>query len=322
MRLARVLGAVGRILITAGTLILLFVVYQLWGTGIRTAQAQNRLEDEFEQKIEEFESSTTTTERDDGPTTTTDPEKPANGPDEAIDQEVPIPPDGESIAHIRIPAIDVDWIVVQGVGLEYLQDGPGHYVETPMPGQEGNVAIAGHRTTYGAPFHRLDELQEGDHIFIDTWYGKWRYDVLQAEGADAAHLIVTPDQTEVLADFGDNRLTLTACHPKYSAAQRIVVVAKMFEGEGAQKALPAPKLTPEQQKKRERALEQDIGETDAARWPAIAWFLACAAIWIAAWLIGRWWGHKWPAYFIGLPFFLVALFFFFEEFSRLLPADY
>ena len=89
---------------------------------------------------------------------------------------------------------------------------------TPLPGQKGNAAIAGHRTTYGAPFNRIDELEPGDEILIDAPYGQFRYEV-------RATTIVSPSAGEVLEDKGDNRLTLTSCNPKYSARQRIVVTA-------------------------------------------------------------------------------------------------
>jgi sortase A len=217
-------------------------------------------------------------------------------------------PEGEPAAHIRIPAIGVDKIVVEGVALPDLKKGPGHYPETPLPGQEGNAAIAGHRTTYGAPFNRLDELVAGDEITIETVQGEFTYLVTE-------QLIVKPSQVEVLEDKGDNRLTLTACHPKYSARERIVVVALLAPDEVA---VPRPPRGEE-----EAALPalDDIDGEGAPAWPAILLGLLCAAIWVLAWLIGRQW-RKWPSYAVGLPFFMVALFFFFEEFSRLLPSSY
>jgi sortase A len=167
MRLAKVLGAVGRTFITAGVLILLFVAYQLWGTGIRTAQAQNRLEDDFAQVLQQAETSTTSTTE---TTVTTSPDDPTT-----TETVPPIPPvpEGEATARIQIPAIGVDKIVVEGISLQDLKKGPGHYPETPLPGQEGNAAIAGHRTTYGAPFHRLDELEPGDEITVTTVQGEF-----------------------------------------------------------------------------------------------------------------------------------------------------
>ena len=216
MRLARLLGAVGRICITAGVLILLFVAYQLWGTGIRTAQAQNQLEDEFEAVLEEAADTTTST------TATTEP----GDPPTTTQPVLPIEPaaEGEATARIRIPAIGVDKVVVEGVTLADLKKGPGHYPETPLPGQEGNAAIAGHRTTYGAPFHRLDELTPGDEIIVTTVQGEFTYEVTETH-------IVSPTQVDVLEDKGDNRLTLSACHPKYSARERIIVVSQLAEDE-------------------------------------------------------------------------------------------
>jgi sortase A len=308
MRLATVLGAIGRACIPAGVLILLFVTYQLWGTGIREAQAQNRLEDEFEERIADLDGS-------DGagpPTTAPD----GGGTPTTVGPPPPPPADGDAMAHIRIPAIDVDKIVVEGVTVSDLKRGPGHYPDSPLPGQPGNAAIAGHRTTYGAPFNRIDELETGDEILITTLQGSFTYEVRE-------QLIVAPDQVEVLDDFGDDRLTLTACHPKYSARQRIVVVAAL-QGEAA----PAPATPPSAGTDSQddgsdagRTIDAGLGGERASAWPAVMLGVACALIWIAAWLLGKLW-RKWPAYAVGLPVFLVVLFFFFENFSRLLPANF
>jgi sortase A len=305
MRLARVLGAVGRTFITAGVLILLFVAYQLWGTGIRTAQAQNRLEDDFAAALEAAEPPTSTT------TSTTAPPESSTSTTvapETVPTVAPVP-EGEATARIQIPAIGVDKIVVEGVSLADLKKGPGHYPETPLPGQEGNAAIAGHRTTYGAPFHRLDELQPGDEITVTTVQGEFTYEVAET-------LIVSPTQVDVLDDKGDNRLTLSACHPKYSARQRIIVVSKLAADEQ-----PLPRTTRSLDEAPPTTTLDDIDGEGAPAWPAIALGALCAAIWLLAWMVGRRW-RKWPAYLIGLPFFLVALFFFFEEFSRLLPSNF
>jgi sortase A len=311
MRLAKVLGAVGRVCITGGVLILLFVVYQLWGTGIREAQAQNKLEDSFAETLEDASTTsttTTTTSTSTSSTSSTSTTEPA--PPSTVPHIDPVP-EGEATAHIRIPAIGLDKIVVEGVALSDLKKGPGHYPESPLPGQEGNAAIAGHRTTYGAPFNRIDELVAGDEIFVETVQGEFRYLVKE-------QLIVSPTQVEVLDDKGDNRLTLTACHPKYSARQRIVVVAELAPEEE-----PLPVVRPgrgDVEDYRPRALD-DIDGDGASAWPAIVLGLLCAVIWLLAWALGRRW-RKWPAYALGLPFFLVALFFFFEEFSRLLPSNF
>ena len=143
------------------------------------------------------------------------------------------PEPGEAIARIIIPSIDVDAIVVAGVDVEDLRKGPGHYSTTPLPGQPGNAAIAGHRTTYGAPFGRLAELNAGDAIIVETLQGRFRYRVLPGQAGMAGHAlgfrIVAPTALEVLDDMGDNRLTLTSCHPKYSSKKRIIVHAALVD---------------------------------------------------------------------------------------------
>jgi sortase A len=125
-------------------------------------------------------------------------------------------------------------------------------------------------------------------------------------------VIVDPTQTEVLDDVGDNRLTLTACHPKFSASERIIVFATL-QGE-PKPAPPRPLDAPKPQL-------NGLSGKRAPKLPVVMLGLLCAAIWIAAWQLGNRW-RKWPSYAIGLPFFLVALFYFFENFSRLLPSNY
>jgi sortase A len=312
VRLARVLGAIGRACITAGVLILLFVVYQLWGTGIREAQAQNSLEEEFDERLTELGlDGDTDGGTGDGATATTTPDAPPS----TVGPPPPPPTEGDAMARIRIPAIGVDKIVVEGVDVSDLKRGPGHYPDSPLPGQPGNAAIAGHRTTYGAPFNRLDELAPGDEILVSTVQGAFRYEVRE-------QLIVSPDQVEVLDEFGDDRLTLTACHPKYSARQRIVIVAAL-QGDAAPAPVTPPPAssTDDENGDTAQTIDAGLGGVRASAWPAVLLGVVCALIWVAAWLLGLLW-RKWPAYLLALPVFLVGLFFFFENFSRLLPANF
>ena len=150
-----------------------------------------------------------------------------------VEEMLPLvyPDAGEAIARIIIPSIDLDAIVVAGVEVEDLRKGPGHYSTTPLPGQPGNAAIAGHRTTYGAPFGRIAELNAGDAIIVETLQGRFVYRVLPGQPGMAGHAlgfrIVAPTALEVLDDVGDNRLTLTSCHPKYSSRKRIIVHAAL-----------------------------------------------------------------------------------------------
>jgi len=277
MRLARALGAIGRALISAGVIVLLFVAYQLWGTGLQHSAAQNNLGSDFAAStgVEASadaeslaEAAAASRERIDQGlifTNNNDALTVADGDDagparadlslndfSASERQQILaelyPDEGEPFARIVIQDINVDQITVEGVSVEDLRKGPGHYQSTPNPGQAGNAGIAGHRTTYGAPFHRVDELQPGDPIFVTTAQGTFEYLVLpfsetgsrvpyeevddgvfvDGQGAPVdglGYFIVSPSDTWVLDQGDENLLTLTACHPKYSARQRIIVQA-------------------------------------------------------------------------------------------------
>jgi sortase A len=127
---------------------------------------------------------------------------------------------GEAIGRIRIPSIDLDVIAVQGTDTASLQKGPGHYPETPFPGQIGTSAFAGHRTTYLAPFRHLDELKPGDEIDVELPYANFAYRVQKTRIVDASAV-------NIIHKVPYERLVLTACHPLYSAAQRIAAFAKL-----------------------------------------------------------------------------------------------
>ena len=283
MSVRAIVDGLGRILMTAGTLILLFVAYQLWGTGLAESRAQDDLQDEFAERIE---------------STPVDPTK-----------IPPPPPEGEAVAMIKIPKINVEKAVVEGVGVGDLKKGPGHYPQTPLPGQPGNAAIAGHRTTYGAPFGEVESLQPGDPILVSTLQGQFRYEVRETK-------VVTPSQVEVLDPTEDNRLTLTTCHPRFSAAKRLIVVAEL-KGDAA--VAPPP---PDRSEPRGVTSIDDAGLSgeSAARTPAILWGVAATAVWLVAWFVAKRF-RKLVVYAVSVPVFLVVLFFFFENFARLLPAN-
>jgi sortase A len=134
---------------------------------------------------------------------------------------------GDSLTRIKIPAIDVDMVVVEGTTDSALQAGAGHYPNTPLPCETGNVAIAGHRTTYGKPFANLDKLQTGDTIELDTPVGGCVYQVVKDP------FVVEPTDISVLAATPARTLTLTTCTPKGSAAQRLVIQAAWTKNLGA-----------------------------------------------------------------------------------------
>ena len=256
--IARVLGVLGKTVIAIGIIILLFAVFQLWGTGILEARSQQDLGNDFDELLEAssviepapaLPARATTPASPDTPGAAPEPAantapSPAEGPTPSpaaapSPAEGPTPSptwlamlyrgEGSAIARMQIPRIGLDKTVVEGVRVGDLRKGPGHYPTTPLPGQAGNAAIAGHRTTYGAPFGDIHKLLPGDEISVATIQGQFTYTVV-AQGDGHGHLIVPPTAVEVLdQDFSDhpNRLTLTACHPRGSARQRIIVVAEL-----------------------------------------------------------------------------------------------
>jgi sortase A len=280
MGVRRVVAGVGRALITVGVLILLFVAYQLWGTGISEARDQHRLKNQFK-------------------TLQQAPPPPAT-PGVAL----PPTPEGDAVAIIEIPKINVSKAVVQGVGVEDLKKGPGHYPQTPMPGQKGNAAIAGHRTTYGHPFYDVDALKPGDDIFISTREGKFQYKVDHSMNVD-------PHDVAVLDATPDNLLTLTTCTPRFSAAQRLIVVSRLI-GTAREAPPPAPAAP--------IVRKAGLSGNQVAKGPAVQWGVMAALVFFGTWYIARRW-RRWPAYLIGTPVFLFVLFFFYENVARLLPAN-
>lgn len=130
-------------------------------------------------------------------------------------------PIGHAVGKIRIPRIGTSFTIVQGHDDTTLRSGPGHYPETPLPGARGHwtVGIAGHRTTFLAPFRHIDELKRGDRIFVRMPYARFTYVVTNT-------VIVDPDDPSILKRVGYDRLALTACNPPFSAAQRIIVYAR------------------------------------------------------------------------------------------------
>jgi sortase A len=286
-----VIRAIGRVLITVGLLILLFVAYQLWGTAIWEARAQSDLEDQFERELARTERTTATTT----PTTTTPPAAPS------------VPPAGDPIGVIRIDKIGVDKVVVEGTTIPDLRKAPGHYEGSPLPGQLGNSAIAGHRTTYGAPFADLDQLAQGDRVSVQTLTGTWEYELTRDP------FVVSPTQVEVLDPVpGQATLTLTTCHPKYSASERLIVQAQLTN---TQQALPAPETQPR------LVLDTGLSGGSESRAPVYLWGG------IAALVGGLWWlvfhrHPRWTTWFAGVIPFLAVLFVFYTFLERVLPNNY
>src|SRR3984957_1349818 len=202
--------AVGRVVLVAGVLVLLFIPYLLWGTGLMTARSQAVLRTEFSKAQQRADVSTPSTIANPAP----------HGPVAQAAPPILDPAVGSAVGTITIPKIDLSMVVVEGTGEAQLQTGPGHYPGTPLPGEKGNSAIAGHRTTYLHPFYNLNELVPGDSITIVTLQGIFLYHV-------TGSLAVAPTDVSVIDQTRAATLTLTTCNPRYSASQRLVVHARL-----------------------------------------------------------------------------------------------
>jgi sortase A len=132
--------------------------------------------------------------------------------------------EGEPFAFLTIPAIGIDRVVVyEGVDRQTLKSGPGHMPDTPLPGQPGNAAISGHRTTYGRPFYDFDQLTIGDRVEVETSIGTHVYEIREID-------VVLPTDVWVVDPRSGGWLTMTTCEPKFSARQRLVVWAELVAG--------------------------------------------------------------------------------------------
>lgn len=127
---------------------------------------------------------------------------------------------GEPLGRVAIPRLGVDQVLLDGIAGASLRQGPAHYRSTPLPGSAGTVGIAGHRTTYGAPFGDIDRLRRGDEVVLEMPYGDFVYEVRGTR-------IVRPEDVEVLDPATHEQVVLTACHPRYSATQRIIATARL-----------------------------------------------------------------------------------------------
>ena len=190
-----ILRGIGKTLLTAAAILGVYILWLLWGTGLYYGNQQDDLRGQLEVRIDQA----------------------AAGP--ATAEEPPPHLPGDAYAILEIPAIDLDEVVVEGIGTEDLKKGPGHYPKSDDPwDDEGRVAIAGHRTTYGQPFWDLDKLEAGDEISLVTEQGIFDYVVTKTR-------IVAPTATEVTIPSEQPTLILTTCNPRFSAAERLIVFA-------------------------------------------------------------------------------------------------
>jgi len=319
LKTARVVGFVGKSFIATGLLLLGLVVYQLWGTGIETRRAQSVLRQEFNSII----SAT-------GPTATSIKPTTTGGTSAFL-------PVVDALALIEIPSINISKIVAEGITPKDLRRGPGHFPNTPLPGEMGNSAIAAHRTSYDAPFGNLNTIAPDDVIYITTPKGKFAYTVKEVS-------VVTPDKTSVLANTPQvATLTLVTCHPRFSTSQRLVVRAELSSTTPTTIPTSTPSSTPipttsipQVVKTSSPEMISDVSANDFGKWfsdtSAIFPTLLCAASLIALAIsrkfirtrISRRVSKRRVASIatytlLSIPF-LVTLFYFYRYINLLLPA--
>jgi sortase A len=297
--------AVGRVVLVAGILILLFIPYLLWGTGLQTARSQDQLRKEF-----------AAVQRQAGVTKERRPVAPAHPSKTlppAVAPNIPAPAIGAPVGTIDIPTISLNMVVVSGTGTAQLEQGPGHYPGTPLPGEAGNVAIAGHRTTYLHPFYNLNELVPGDDILLTTVQGAFLYQMTSSQ-------VVLPTDVAVVGATLTPQLTLTTCNPRYSASTRLVVHAALVAS-----VLTHAKLPVVTQKTDPVKHQKNAPSAPAHNWfAAIAWGVVVAAVITAIWIGARRsrGSQRATVVVFGLVGWLVLVFFFFQAAAPLLPASF
>ena len=309
---ARVVGFIGKTFITTGLLLLGLVVYQLWGTGIETRRTQSALRQEFNRVITQTETPGT-------------------------DGTSAFLPVTDALALIEIPSINIAKIVVEGITPKDLRRGPGHFPKTPMPGEIGNSAIAGHRTSYDAPFGNLNTVSLDDTIYVTTPKGKFTYLVKEVS-------VVAPDKTSVLANTPRvATLTLVTCHPRFSTSQRLIVRAELSSTTPTTTSTSTPTNAPIPATTIPQVVEvtppeaiSDVSANDFGKWfsdtSAIFPTLLCGALLIALATSRKFLrnqvSHRVTSRrassiatygLLSIPF-LVTLFYFYRYINLLLPA--
>jgi sortase A len=320
----RFVRELGLTFITLGMIVLLFVGYQLWATGIAERHSQATLAKAFNAAIAS-KAPTGQGAAGKGATSSGGGDNPTVGASTQPAKQSPAI--GGALDHLVIPKIKLSAFVVQGVAEGDLEQGPGHYPQTVLPGQDGNAAIAGHRTTYGAPFYELNELATGDDIYLTDTAGRtFVYQVVHQE-------VVSPSDVAVLSPTSFAELTLTTCNPRYSATSRLVVVSRLT----GQPPLPVthvptkasttpavPKVQGASAPPATATATDNLGHGNRGAWPpAIAYGAAVVLLWVGARLLinrkRRW--ARLAAYIGGIAVCLVPLWFCFENVVRLLPPN-
>lgn len=292
----------GRFLLVTGLLLLAFVAYRVWGTGIRQQANQRDLERSFVEETKSLRN---------------------------YSSQVPeLPLMGDAIGKINIPAIELNAWLVGGAKLEQLERGPGVFAGSPLPGQLGNVAIAGHRESFGGPFEHLDVVKPGDEVIFTTQQGTFTYRVTGSR-------VVSANEVGVLRTVDPSRaiLTLVTCHPKWTSDERLIVSGELIGLHTPLSATPVAVVGAP-------STGSDGVSTDTVGgspgWfhepgsavPTLVFAALCALLWWAARRIAGPWSRtrravlrNMTAWAVWVPLFAVSLYFAFESLSGLLPAS-
>ena len=233
------------------------------------------------------------------------------------------PPTGAPVGLLSIPRLAMsNSAIVEGTGENQLQQGPGHYQGTPLPGEAGNASIAGHRTTYGAPFYDLNALIPGDDIYVQTPQGTFAYQV-------TGSAVVAPTDTQVLSATTVPTLTLTTCNPRYSASSRLVVTAVLRSGLAAGNAAPVSAPRPTTSTTLPPTLAGEAGvagdvNTHTEALVGALWGAGALGASVLAYLGWRRLGprSRWVSVAIGVPAALILLFICFGHVSLALPETF
>jgi sortase A len=301
--LRRVVDIIGRVLIGLGVLLLLFTAYQIWGTSVQEAHIQSGLRTQLQQESNSDAVRRALAEESALDKLPTGPAVPA--------PSTSAPAEGDPIGDIRIPVIGINQVVVEGTNTPDLRKGPGHYTGTPLPGQSGNVAIAGHRTTYGHPFYNLDSVKVGDPIVLTTLQGIFVYDTTKS-------FVVSPSDSSVVDNVFADQLTITTCNPRFSATSRLVVQAKLAHSQLFPNSGLAVRPLHSDPKSQSLAGDTDASFTSTLLWGFLT-VVVVTGIFLAAWRFRR---QRWVIYGVGAVGTLVLLWFFFGAISPLLPASF
>ncbi|GIU85493.1 MAG: hypothetical protein KatS3mg009_0008 [Acidimicrobiia bacterium] len=315
----RSLVPLGRAITAVGIVIGGFLAYELVASDLQHRRAQAELRREFAAMLRVAAAGDAAT--------TGDEEVPEDLQDELVEQATgeaaeaaaqaapgPIAP-GTPVAVLEVRRLGITEVVVAGTTPELLKRGPGHFRNTPLPGERGNAVVAGRRTTYGAPFRRLDALRVGDEIVVTTTSGRFTYVVEEPPGEqgddERAAFTVEPGDADVISDAGDNRLTLISSDPRFLASRRLAVVAGLEGRPGAPLDVPRPTVI---------GANESALAGDASGWVGVLLWGQLLVLAIAGGWVWSRRGDRRSAWLVTVPVVLALTLLWYESLDRLLPA--